>query len=127
MSASKNNKATGTKGKFADVTFVNYSLTAKDKQELKKAVWTLDDLDSCLVRLAESGYKTSTQYDERNSCFTCFIIQREQEHENFGYICTGRGSTPHKAIKQAYYIGFHVLEGVFSNVEQYSSPDALDD
>lgn len=127
-SSSKNaSKATGSKGQFADVIWVNYSLTKADREALKKAVWTLDDLDDCLIKLNEAGYKVSTQYDDKQACYACFIIQRDSEHENAGYICTGRGSAPHKAIKQAYYIGFHILEGVFSNVNQYSDKGEIDD
>lgn len=123
----KSPKASASKGKYADVMWVNYSLTKADREALKKAVWTLEDLEDCLIKLTESNYKVSVQWDDRQDCYSCFIITRDSEHENAGYICTGRGSTPHKAIKQAYYIGFHILEGVFSNVNQYSDKGELDD
>jgi len=125
--STKSTKATGSKGRLADVVWVNYSLTKADRDELKKAVWTLEDLDDCLTKLTEMGYKVSVQYDDRQEAYACFIIHRDETHENAGYICTGRGSTPYKAIKQAYYIGFHILEGVFSNIQQYPSSQTIDD
>jgi len=127
MSSTVPPKATGSKGKYSDVIFVNYSVTDTDRKFLKSQVWSLDDFDSAVLKIVEAGYKVSMQYDTRNSCYACFIIAQDSESENAGYILTGRGSSPSKAVKQAIYIGFHILEGVFSNINQYSQNSAIDD
>lgn len=123
----KTNRPTFSKGKTSDVTFVNYSVTKEDKEFLKSQAWLLDDFDSAVIKVVEAGYKVSMQYDDKQECYACFIISRDSESENSGYILTGRGSAPSKAVKQAIYIGFHVLEGVFSNINELMQNDALDD
>jgi hypothetical protein len=126
-SSKRDSKATYSKGKIADVVFVNYSITDDDRKFLKSQQWALDDFDSAVLKIVEAGYKVSMQYDTRNSCYACFIIAQDSEHENAGYILTGRGSSPSKAVKQAIYVGFHILEGVFSNINQFSQNNEIDD
>jgi hypothetical protein len=126
-SKSQPNKAQHSKGKFADVTFVTLTLDKKQKAEIKAQVWGLEEFDTAVLRLAELGYKVSMQEDTYNKCFACFITQRLPEGDNFGYILTGRGSTPSKAVKQAVFIGFHLLDGKFENFNPDQRGEDLDD
>jgi len=128
MSSKSTKKPTNSqKGKFADVTFVTLTLDKKQKAELKAQAWGIEEFDTAVLRLAEYGYKVSMQEDEFNKCYSCFITQRKADGQNYGYILTGRGSTPAKAVKQAIYIGFHLLEGSFENYSPDQRGEDLDD
>jgi len=115
------------KGKFADVTFITLTLDKKQKAELKAQPWDLEIFETAVLRVVEAGYKVSMQEDTYNKCYSCFVTQREKDGDNFGYILTGRGSTPSKAVKQALWIGFHILEGKFENFNPETKGEELDD
>jgi len=114
-------------GKKADVVFINWNLTPAQKKELKAAELSLEWVDTQQIRLSDEGYKISTQRDEWNNCYSCFITTREKDHVNAGFILTGRGSTPMKAFKQAVYIGFHIMEGEFARYSTLTAKDEIDD
>lgn len=94
--------------------FVNLDLSKQQKETLKKAEFTLDHVEDCLVKLNEAGYKVSFNFDSFNDCYGCFIMPATEKSPNAGYILPGRGSTPIKALKQAYYKHSVLLEGDWS-------------
>lgn len=113
----KGNTTTSSKGKaprFNDVVFISYPLSKEQTDEIKRASWDLDDLDNALITFAEQDYKVTTSYDDYSSCYACFITPKGDKHRNAGFILTGRGSSPHKAIKQAYYVHVSLFDGDWS-------------
>jgi hypothetical protein len=102
-----------------DVKFINYSLSAAQKSELKSLTWTLEDHDTALIRLNEGGYNVSHKYDDYGECFSCFVSPAPGNLANEGYILTGRGSTPVKAFKQACYLHWQIFDQDWS--EHYTS------
>jgi hypothetical protein len=90
-------------------SFINVSLSGGQKEEVKHTVWTVDSLDNALNDLLGRGYKFTLRFDTRNDCFAAWLFGPDGT-ENAGYILAGRGSTPHKAIKQACYIHYTILE-----------------
>lgn len=93
--------------------FINYDLTKEESARLKGRVMTLDEFETEMLRLNDEGYKVSLSYDAYHKCYGCFFSHRDPDHDNAGYILSGRGSTPFKAFKQALYIHFQVFDGVW--------------
>lgn len=127
---SKGNSTTKARAKtprFNQVNFISYPLTKDQKDEIKKAAWDLEDLDSALIALTEQDYKVTISYDDYSSAYACFITPKGDRHANVGSILTGRGSTPHKAIKQAYYVHSAVFMGDWSTWTVERRGEEIDD
>lgn len=95
---------------FSQMTFVNLTLSADDVANIKAANWGEGEFDLALHRLCMDGYKMTLRYDERNDCFAAWLIAPDKS-ANKGLILAGRGSTPHKAVKQLCFIHYKLLEG----------------
>lgn len=113
--------------RFNDVQFVNWSLDAEQKAACKAWVLSIEDYDAALGNLIEAGYKTTVSYDQFRHCFTASIVPTKEAKENQGYILTGKGSTPTKAIKQALYIHFHVMDENWASYSTAKAIEELDD
>lgn len=109
--------------KDSSVIWVNYTLSADQKAELKSQTF---DFDNALLRLTEEGMKVTIAYDDFNECYSCYLIPKSPDHTNAGCILSGRGSTPIKAIKQAAYIHWNIFDGDWSDARQ-SRREELDD
>jgi hypothetical protein len=70
---------------------------------------TADSVFDTSHNLCEQGYRITLKPDLYNNCFAAFIQQTSADGPNAGYILTGRGSTPFKALKQALYKHFEVM------------------
>jgi len=127
---SKGNSISGTKPKtprFNNTVFISFPLSEEQKREVKNAAWDLGELDNTLSRLCEENYKVTFSYDDYSSAYACFITPKGDKHSNFGYILTGRGSSPHKALKQAYYVHAVLFEGDWSGWKDERRNTDLDD
>jgi hypothetical protein len=120
-------KAAPKAKRFNDVVFVNWSLSAEEKASCKAWLINLEDLDDALLKLVEGGYKTTLSWDTYRECFTASIVPTEDSDPNKGYILTGKGSTPLKAVKQACYIHWHVMDGNWSSYAKQAEREELDD
>lgn len=109
--------------KDSGVSWVNYTLSADQKAELKSQIF---DFDNALLRLTEEGMKVTIAYDDFNECYSCYLIPKSPDHANAGCILSGRGSTPIKAVKQAAYIHWNIFDGDWSDARQ-SHREELDD
>lgn len=107
----------------SDISWVNYNLSPEQKSELKSQNF---DFDNALVRLTEENLKVTLAYDDRNECYSAFLIPKNPEHKNAGCILSGRGSTPVKALKQAAYIHWQIFDGDWSDART-SARDLIDD
>jgi len=113
--------------RFNDVKFVNWSLSAEEKASCKAWLAVEGDIDNAVLVLIEEGYKVTCSYDGYRSCFTASIVPSDDKSPNKGYILTGKGSTPLKAIKQALYIHYHIMDGEWSSYSVMGASEELDD
>jgi len=91
----------GTPGQARD-TFVRLELTEADKKQLADYVTTLDELDAALEGMMADGYKISVKYDDYSKSIAAFAFPPEDD-SNAGYILTGRGRYPTRALRQLLY------------------------
>ena len=127
---SKGNSTSVSKPKtprFNDTVFISFPLSEEQKQEIKRVTFNLDDVDSAVIRLCEENYKVSFSFDEYSSAYAVFITPKGDKHRNAGFILTGRGSSPHKALKQAYYVHTSLFDGDWSGWKDERRNADLDD
>lgn len=113
--------------RFNDVTFVNWSLDADQKAVCKAWMLSMEEYDDAVSSLIESGYKSTISYDNFRSCYTASIVPTKDAKSNQGYILTGKGSTPLKALKQALFIHFHVMTEEWAAYSTAKAVEELDD
>lgn len=115
------------KERFNDVKFVTYSLSREQAKDLKARDLSLEQLDDTALKLSEAGYKITFRFDDYNQCHACWLIPSMDKVPNFGFILTGRGSTPLKAFKQVCYIHFELFEGDWAEHYIDRNREELDD
>lgn len=90
--------------------FLNIDLTDEDRSIIKStkydsAEWLVD-----LDKWVDSGFKFTFGYDDYNHCFQCIGTRSDKEHEDYGILLTGRGSTAVKSFKQWIYIQTRLIQ-----------------
>lgn len=124
----KNKPATKpTAQRFNDVQFVNWSLSAEEKQECKSWISAGEDLDNAISSVIEAGYKVTTSWDRYRSCYTASIVPTPDAKSNQGYILTGKGSTALKAAKQALFIHYRIMGEEWAAYSTATNAEELDD
>lgn len=113
--------------RFNDVRFINYNLSDEQKAECKGWPLPIADLDNLALRLCEGDYRVSLKYDDYSRAFACFINPNGDKHPHLGWVLTGRGSTPLKALKQACYIHFLLFEEDWSEYQMETKGIEIDD
>lgn len=91
------------KERFNDVKFISCELTAEHKASCKKWDYSADAAWADMDAISEE-YRVSFKYDSFGRCSGCWIQPIAPDHEDAGYILAGRGSSCHKAFKQAIYV-----------------------
>jgi len=89
---------------FRPATFVNQELTREQREHLKGIRFEYDDVENCLANALDSGYSVKLSVDSRNNCYAAWLVPTDANNPNFGYILSGRGSTPIKALKQVWFL-----------------------
>lgn len=90
--------------RFDGSRFVNYELDLAEQAQCKGWDVSSDDLWSEVLSLVDDGYTVSLKFDTFSEAYACFIqVRGQDDHQNSGFILTGRGSTPAKAFKQAVF------------------------
>jgi len=102
--------------------FVNLELSVSDKENLVSYCTTLDELDAALEGMISDGYKFTLRYDEFNKAVAFFAFPPEGD-ANAGYILSGRGRYPSRAIRQLVYKHHTMLEGDWAGAEQRRQAD----
>lgn len=120
-------KARVSTPRFNQVVFISYPLTTEQKLEIKSVTWDVEDVDNALIHFNEADYKVTLSFDDYSSSYAAFITPKGEKHSNAGYILTGRGSSPHKALKQAYYIHSSVFGGDWSSWTVQRRGEEIDD
>jgi len=113
--------------RFNDVVFISYELTKQQREHLKGTEWLMEHNDQALSSLLEQEYKVTFRWDNYNECFACWIIPPGEKSPNYGYILTGRGSSPTKALKQVFYIHEVLFERAWASHTQSRDIKELDD
>jgi len=129
VSSQPKNKPTAkpTTPRFNDVKFVNWSLSAEQKAACKEWNLSLEDFDEAYLVIIQAGYKITASYDDFRLCYTASIVPTKDAKSNQGFILTGKGSTPLKAIKQALYIHYHVMGEEWAAYSTAAAVEELDD
>jgi len=88
---------------YEQATFIQVELSDAEREKCK--AWDYDELTAFtdIENLMADGYKVTFRWDEYSECQACWILPAKDDPLNAGLILTGRGSTPHKAFKQAMY------------------------
>jgi len=127
---SKGNSTSTTKAKtprFNETVFISFPLSDEQKKEIKNAVWDIEVCDNAVLQLCEENYKVTFSYDDYSSAYAAFITPKGDKHINAGFILTGRGSSPHKALKQAYYVHTQLFDRDWSAWKDDRRTADLDD
>lgn len=97
----------------ADSEFINLELDKKQTASYREWRNDLENVLNLWLELVEAGYRVNSKYDDYSSACAVFIIPTEST-ENGGYILTGRGSTPYRALTEALYKHSEILHGDWS-------------
>lgn len=116
-----------TTPRFNDVKFVNWSLDAEQKQQCKAWLLSEGDIANAMDNTIQAGYKITTSWDGFRSCYTCSLVPTESAKSNHGYILTGKGSTSLKAVKQALFIHYLVMDEDWAAYSTAGNAEELDD
>lgn len=98
---------------FTPAKFIQFELDADQKRQCKAWLPDITLIDDGMLKACESGYKFSVKYDDYSSAYACWMQPTSADSPNAGYILSGRGSTPLKAIKQCLYKHHMVFEGTW--------------
>lgn len=96
----------GKAKRFNEARFVNFELDVKLQKQCKDWAFTAQDAWDTIAKWEDSGYKFTFKYDGYSKSSAVFVSTTQETDPNFGYILTGRGSSPFKAIKQAVFKHF---------------------
>lgn len=108
--------------------FLNINLTDEDRSIVKATSYTAEQFVSDLDRYGDSGYKFSFSYDDYSHCYQCIGTVSDKEHEDYGILLTGRGSTQMKAFKQWVYIETRIIgESSWSDMLKPDNRYQIDD
>jgi hypothetical protein len=120
-------KSTKSAPRFNDTKFIQYELSKEEKATCKSWVTTLEELDTLYLRFCESGYSMSAKWDDYSASFAAFGQTRDQKHANYGYMLTGRGSTPLKAMKQMLFKHYMIFDEMWAEFAESRSAYESDD
>ena len=107
--------------------FVNYTLDDSERQHLKALQYGVSEYDDILVKLLEEEYAVSISYDDYSSAFMCLLRPKFTDNVNAGYLLSGRGSTPLKAVRQVAYIHWSVFDRDWGAHYQAKGKPEIDD
>lgn len=74
-----------------------------------------DAVNEALLKEIEGGYKVTISYDNRNKCFSAYLIPVEPSSPNAGCILSARGTSPYSVLRGLAYRHFIVFDGTWGN------------
>lgn len=113
--------------RFNNAKFVQYELDKEQQKECKAYELSNDELFDSLIEEISNGYQFTLKWDDYNECYGVFMSTRDTDSLNFGFILTGRGSTPAKCLKQVLYKHRTCLAGEWGSYVERRGRDLLDD
>jgi len=95
---------------FNEVTWIDPTLTDEESALLKS--WGLDSgkLDGYTEDLCAEGLRVTINFDSHGNCYACRLWPDKNDVDRRNKCVVGRGSTPLKALRQAIYKHFVMLE-----------------
>lgn len=91
-------------------TFIQYELSKEQAAACKATSFSYEDAWTQAQELAESGYRITVKFDDYSEAYAAFI-SAPQKGVNAGLILTGRGSSCFKALKQALFKHYTIMDG----------------
>jgi hypothetical protein len=110
-----------------DLLWIDPTLSKEQKQHLKETEFDIDALDDAMADVADEGLRVSVHLDERDGCYVCRFWPSEADTARARMVLVGRGTTPTKAVKQAYYKHDVLLVKDWSKAVQVRPVETLDD
>lgn len=107
-----------------DSEFINRELNVEETGQYRAWREDVDDVARAWGELCEAGYKINTKYDDYSRAFAAYIIPGP-DSENGGFILTGRGGSPYRAVAEAIFKHEVVFRGSWSVASK--GPDRVDD
>ena len=123
MMVQKSKSSSSAEQSSKKTLFVNYDLTRSDKDALKKASPSSDELWLQVTQLVQQGYKVTFGWDNYAECFACWLIGVSPESKNEGLILPSRASSAVKAFAACLYKHVTVFEGVWRDRVLSGKPD----
>ena len=115
--------STSSKPAYA-MRFVPGALTTEQKAQCKAWKQGDENLGPMNVDMIANGYKLSLMSDSQGPGYLCIIQPKDKEHRHYGWMLSGRGSTPEKALKQALFRHYVIFDGDWPmDPNQLSSED----
>lgn len=97
-----------------DVKFVACELDKETRATVKALpVVPVEILDG-LVRMVDSGYKISFNYEQRNDCVGAYATAPSLDHAAHGLCLSARGPDALSALKVLLYKHYVILDGVWT-------------
>ena len=93
-----------------DSTFVDVELAASEVGEYRQWRGDVDAVDLVWREALDNGYKFTARYDDRSSAYAVFMFP-DEGGDNYGYILSGRGGTPFRALAEVLYKHVFILRG----------------
>jgi len=99
-----------------DSEFINLELSVEEVEQMRQ--WREDEsiVSDVWAGLLEEGYRTNVKYDDYSSAFAVFIIPGDGS-DNVGFILTGRGGTPYRAVCEGLFKHAVILHGEWGNAQ----------
>jgi len=119
--------AKAKKERYSDVRFVNYELSKEQATACKAKAVSHEDLWETAHELCTDGYSISLRWDDYSKSYAAFVSTKDEKSPNFGLMLTGRGSSPFKALKQAMFKNFDLMDGDWTDFAERGGPDEIDD
>lgn len=112
---------------FQSRRFLQRELTSDEQKACKAWEAFVDRADDMLAAWLDAGGKVSARYDEFNRSYACWLIPSDGDTGKAGLILSGRGSTPMKALKQAFFKHYVVFEEEWPAEIDTRGPIDIDD
>jgi len=113
--------------RFNDAQFVRYELDKALQASCKAWEITSDAMLDAINRLADDGYAITVKWDSYSEAYLASVRQTRDNGKNSGFVLTGRGSSGAKALKQALFKHFEVMDTDWSQYAERRGIDAIDD
>lgn len=97
----------------AQIQWVSIDLSAEQTKDMKARFPDWDAVNEFLIKGIESGYKFTLSYDNRNKCYSAYLIQTDPSGTNFGCILSCRGSSPFSALRGIGYRHYVIFDTVW--------------
>jgi len=104
-----------------DSEFVNLELTNEQREQYRSWRQDVEEVENLWSETCEEGYRVNTKYDDYSGAYAAFVIP-DAGSDNAGYILTGRGGTPYRAVTEALFKHHFLLQGGWANFPQRSRP-----